>query len=401
MPTYSYEGIDREGHKVSGIRQCHSEKGLVSTLLQEGIYVESISETKDKHGGLRRWFVNRGISRQLPDIFFQLALLLKSGIPLSTALQTLADSSSNQRLKTVLLDILSDISQGTKFSMALQKIPSLCHGIYVHMIIAAEASGRLDDVLMSIAGYEEQKSDAYNKIKAALVYPLTVLMLGMGVLGFLLTYVVPKIQKIFWTAQKDIPLSTKILIKAGFLFKHYGLIFLIMLLGVTVLIKILYAQNNKFRLWIDTRLYKIDFIRQLVLARFSDIVAFQLKQAIPVAQALELGSMVSWNRALQKKVQEIVELIKAGNSLSKSVRQVEFFPEIFIAAVATGEKSGNLPEILERIGNFYMKNTEGATNKFMSMIEPVFIVFIGALVGFIVISIMGPLFQINTFISIK
>ncbi len=400
MPTYSYEGINKSGQRVSGIKQCHSEKALIASLINQGIFVEKIKEVKTKKS-LKKWLISRNVKRYLPDIFFQLALLLKSGISLSSAIQTLADSTINPRLKTILLDILSDISQGNKFSTALSNIPNFCPEIYINMIIVAEASGRLDDILMNIANYEEKKNKDYGKIKSALVYPITVLMLGMGVLGFLLAYVVPKIQKIFWTAKRHIPLSTKILIITGNFLKHYGLLLAMLLLFLVFLLKFIYTKNLRFRLWIDKKLYNIEFVKQSILARFSDLVAFQLNQAISVTQALELGSKTCWNLALQKKVAEIIELIKSGHSLSSAIKKVGFFPEIFIAAVTTGEKSGNLSEILARISAFYMRNTENTSMKFISILEPIFIVFIGAIVGFIVLSIMGPLFQINTFISMK
>jgi len=400
MPTYSYEGINKDGKKISGIKQCHSETALISTLLTQGIFVEKIKEVQSKKS-LKKWFVSRNLKKYLPDLFFQLALLLKSGISLSSAIQTLADSTINPRLKATLLDILSDISQGNKFSVALSNISNFCPEIYINMIVVAEASGKLDDILMNIANYEERKNKAYGKIKSALVYPITVLMLGLGVLGFLLAYVVPKIQKIFWTAKRQIPLSTKILITTGNFLKHYGLLVAIILLFLVFLLKLIYTKNVRVRRWIDTKLYNVEFIRQSILARFSDLVAFQLNQAIPVTKALELSSKTCWNLALREKVLEIIELIQSGYSLSKAIKKVKFFPEIFIAAVTTGEKAGNLSEILARIAAFYMRNTENTSMKFISVLEPIFIVFIGAIVGFIVLSIMGPLFQINTFISMK
>ncbi len=400
MPTYSYEGINKKGEKVSGIKQCHSEKALISTLINQGIFVEKIKEVQTKKS-LKRWLISRNLRKYLPDIFFQLALLLKSGISLSSAIQTLADSAINPRLKAILLEILSDISQGNKFSSALGNISNFCPEIYINMIVVAEASGKLDDILMNIANYEERKNKAYGKIKSALVYPVTVLMLGMGVLGFLLAYVVPKIQKIFWTAKKQIPLSTKILIVTGNFLKHYGLLLAVALLFLVFLLRLIYIKNLKVRRWVDTKLYNIEFVKQSILARFSDLVAFQLNQAISVTKALELSSKTCWNLALREKVLEMIELIRSGYSLSRAIKKVEFFPEIFVAAVTTGEKSGNLSEILARISAFYMRNTENASMKFISVLEPIFIVFIGAIVGFIVLSIMGPLFQINTFISMK
>ena len=244
-----------------------------------------------------------------------------------------------------------------------------------------------------------RKKASIDKIKSAIVYPMTILILGFGVLGFLLSFVVPKMEKIFSSMNKELPLSTKVLISIGNFLRFHGYIVFIVLACIFVVFKVLYSYNKKFRTVIDRFLLGIGFIKDITISKLAHNLSFQLNEGLTLVSSLKATSNTLNNIILKEHLNRISEEVSTGKRFSDSVKKADIFPELFVAAVATGEKSGNLAEFLNRISEFYSKQFEKVTSRFISLIEPVFIVFIGLIVGFIVTSIMGPLFEINTFIK--
>jgi type II secretory pathway component PulF len=270
--------------------------------------------------------------------------------------------------------------------------------MYINLIIFSDNIVRLDDVLLDIVVYEEEKKKAFGKIRSAMVYPLTVFILGLGVVGFLLSYVVPKMEKIFSSVNKEMPISTKILINLGDILKSYGFIFAILILSIIFFLRYLYIKNKKFRMKIDKKLYNFTFIKEILLSKFTHVFSFLLREGLTLTDALKSGATTVNNIYIRDIILDVQEDVKTGIKMSKSMESKNIFPELFIAGIVTGESSGNLYGILERISEFYSKKVEKFSQTFVSLIEPLFIVFIGMVVGFIVISIMGPLFELNTIV---
>ncbi|MDY6820254.1 MAG: type II secretion system F family protein [Deferribacterota bacterium] len=399
MPTYTYEGLNKEGKVIKGIKEAPSKTSLLMELKNAGVLVSDVTPSRTKKRiSILSIFGNK--KKYIPDIFFQIALLLKSGIPLVEAIKVVAESVGSERLKKFLLDVSSTVSEGSRFSVALEKYKySLIDEMYINLIRVSENIGRLADVLLDIVVYEEEKKKAFDKIRSALVYPITVFVLGLGVVGFLLSYVVPKMEKVFSSVNREIPASTQILIFSGEFIKNYGIFIAVFLLLFMMIIRYLYTKNNIFRFKIDSKLYNIRAIREILLAKFTHVFSFLLREGLPLTDALKSASSTVNNIYLRDVILEVQEDVKGGMKMSKSMESKKIFPELFLAAVVTGESSGNLPGILERVSEFYSKKVEKFSSAFISVIEPLFIVFIGLIVGFIVISIMGPLFELNTLIK--
>lgn len=399
MAAYSYKGISKTGKEVKGVREAVSRQVLTSELLSEGIFVSSISDMREKQpffAKLQEIFAKK---LNLSDTFFQLSLLLRSGIPLVEALKIVAKSTKEQHLKNALLESASKVSEGMRFSDSLSKYPKIFEPMYVNLIKASEQVGKLAAILADIAVYEEDKRKNTDKIKTAMVYPITILVMGFAVLGFLLAFVVPKMESIFASMKQQIPASTQFLLHVSDFVSEYGLVLLLFIMFIIFSIRYLYRNNNKFRLALDKKLFKINLVSHVSVSKFAHVLSFQLKEGLPLTDALHYASLVIDNKYMYNIVSQVRESVQAGTKFSVAVRNAGIFPELFPAAVSTGESSGNMPELLERVNEFYSKNVDKFLTSFISAIEPIFIVIIGVLVGFIVVSIMQPLFSMNSLVQ--
>lgn len=397
MPTFTYTGVNKSGKKVKGVLEGDTKNSAVARLMADGVLVSEIRSVRDKKGFLSsfQFFSGKGA---VPDIFFQLSLLLKSGIALVHALKVMSGSSARGRMRNVIMDVAGTVSEGKRFSDALAKYPDTFEEMYINLIRTSEEVGRLPEVLMDIARFEEDKKKVKGKLTSALMYPMAVLIMGMGVVGFLLSYVVPKLEGIFSAAGSDIPTSTKTLIAISGVLQSYGVfIFILVLLGA-VGVRWYYRNNYKFRMKVDSRLLEIQFINHVLISRFAHVVAFQVSEGLPLTEALDNAAKVSWNRAFTVKVDAVADKVLSGDRFSDAVKRVGGFTELFEAAATTGEQSGNVAELLERVSSFFGKKSEELTSRFVSIIEPLFIMFIGIIIGFIVISIMDPLFSLNNLV---
>ena len=399
MAAYSYKGISKTGKEVKGVREAVSRQALTSELLSEGIFVSSISDMREKQPFFARLQEMFAKKLNLSDTFFQLSLLLRSGIPLVEALKIVAKSTKEQHLKNALLESASKVSEGMRFSDSLSKYPKIFEPMYVNLIKASEQVGKLAAVLADIAVYEEDKRKNTDKIKTAMVYPMTILVMGFAVLGFLLAFVVPKMESIFASMKEQIPASTQFLLKVSDFVSEYGLVLLLFIMFIILSIRYLYKNNNKFRLAVDKKLFKINLVSHVSVSKFAHVLSFQLKEGLPLTDALHYASLVIDNKYMFNIVSQVRESVQAGTKFSVAVRNAGIFPELFPAAVSTGESSGNMPELLERVNEFYSKNVDKFLTSFISAIEPIFIVIIGVLVGFIVVSIMQPLFSMNSLVQ--
>ena len=399
MAAYSYKGISKTGKEVKGVREAVSRQVLTSELLSEGIFVSSISDMREKQpffAKLQEIFAKK---LNLSDTFFQLSLLLRSGIPLVEALKIVAKSTKEQHLKNALLESASKVSEGMRFSDSLSKYPKIFEPMYVNLIKASEQVGKLAAILADIAVYEEDKRKNTDKIKTAMVYPMTILVMGFAVLGFLLAFVVPKMESIFASMKQQIPASTQFLLHVSDFVSEYGLVLLLFIMFIIFSIRYLYRNNNKFRLALDKKLFKINLVSHVSVSKVAHVLSFQLKEGLPLTDALHYASLVIDNKYMYNIVSQVRESVQAGTKFSVAVRNAGIFPELFPAAVSTGESSGNMPELLERVNEFYSKNVDKFLTSFISAIEPIFIVIIGVLVGFIVVSIMQPLFSMNSLVQ--
>ena len=396
MPFFIYEGIDRNGKNAKGQIEAQGKNAAVAKLMADGILVSVIRDVAEKKRGLFLIFSGK---KNTADIFFQISIMLSGGIQLTKALTVTADTVRDRRMKQALLDACEKVSGGMRFSDALMPHKDIFSELYIQLIRTSEKVGRLPQVLLDISKFEEDRRKAGEKLIGAMIYPTVVLSLGLAVVTFMLAFVVPRLQEIFKSAGAEIPVTTKLLLLISSFLQHFGIfVFLILLAGLAVFLRA-YRKKGDFRVRLDKRLYRFSIVKDVTAARMSHVLGFQLKEGLPLVEALRNSAGSIGNLYVSQGVYDIADSVSSGKKFSESISQSGLFDELFTAAAATGEKSGSLPELLERVNVYYSRKTEQFTSRFVSVIEPVFIMFIGIVVGFIVISIMEPLFSINSLVK--
>ncbi|NOY39597.1 MAG: type II secretion system F family protein [Nitrospirae bacterium] len=393
MAIYKYKGYDPAGKEVNGVVEAPTRAIAMKSLRDETILPYLIEEMGAKK---RRWIFQKKDSGQL---FFQIGIMLKSGLPLIKSLDITMRHREQKGLSHILSDIKKHVSEGRRFSEALANYPEVFPDVYVNMVRIAEATGGLADVLLNIAEYEERKKEREGKIKSALTYPLVVGMIGSAVVGFLLGYVVPKMEKIFQSVKIDLPFSTTMLIAIGSFLRSYGLI-LSILCGILVIAGVrMYRNSVPLRKKVDTLFIGVEVLRKAVMARISELLAFQLREGIPLVAALNGCRGVVNNLLIKEEMQRLALEVEKGKPLSEGLKDSPVFDEMLMAAVLTGEKTGELAGFLERMSYYYRKDVERIMGRLTSLAEPVFILILGLVVGFIVVSIMTPLFEMNQLVK--
>ncbi len=390
--------FDKNGRKKEGVLEAESVGAAIGSLKSKGLYsdsIEAISRQEKKFlGSLRRGF-SKISQRERADIFFQLATLINTGISLTEALNIVADQLPNKRLKEVVLEVKDKVSEGIKFSEALSDFEGIFTKSYIKMIEIAEKTGKLADVLFKISQREEQRSSFNQKIAPVILYPSFVLLFGFGVVVFLLGYVVPKMEKVFSSFHKELPFITRLLVSTGIFVKAYLPLVLLLLLILAIVLNIAYLKRMAFRKRVDSLLLKIPIYRKIAVAQFISNLSFLLNSYIPLVVAVLTSSESIGNVVFRERLKGVAEKINEGMPIEKAFEESNLFDKMFVSSVATGRRSGRLPDFVERIAMYYEKRIDTAVKTFLSVLEPATILLLGTIVGFIVMAIMVPLFSIN------
>ena len=399
MPTFKYIAFDKNGRKKEGVLEAESMSIALSSLKGKGLYPESLDTVAEqkKSGliGIIKKSYTRINQRDRADVFFQLATLTNTGISLTEALGITAEQSPNKKLKSILLQIKDRVNEGVKFSEALSDFENVFSKSYVRMIEMAERTGKLSDILFKISQREEEKSSFNQKVAPVILYPLFVMLIGFGVVIFLLGYVVPKMEKIFSSFHKKLPFVTRLLVETGLIVKAYLPAILLFILVVSILVNIAYIRWGAFRKKVDAMLLKIPIYRKMAVAHFISNLSFQLDAFIPLVDAVLTSSEALGNVIFKDKLKSVAEKINEGVSIEKAFEESNLFDKMFISSMATGRRSGRLPDFVRRISSYYEKKIDTTIKTFLAVLEPATILILGAIVGFIVMAIMIPLFSIN------
>jgi general secretion pathway protein F len=424
MPIYEWKGFDAKGKKASGIIDADSERDARTKCKRKGNLVTHVVETrggkKVKPGSgkkskpakqsklQKRLDAARGRGAGAPrsnakteDVATftrQLATLTKAGIPITEALRAIIEQTENKRLSILFRDIRERISQGSPLADAMAAHPDYFDELNVSMVRAGEASGHLDEVLMKMSNFMQEQARVRNKVSAAMTYPMVMLAVGLLVVALLIGFVVPKITVMLANQGTELPLPTQILQGASdFLVGYWWLVifmFILCLLGFNMV-----YSSDKGRLKIDTMLLRIpvvgDLIRKQAIARFSQTFATLLTSGVPVVRCLEVNRTVLGNRLMENTITDVREKILEGADIAGPIKASGVFPPLLGYMIAVGEQSGELDLMMEQIGDSYQEEVEIATQKFTSLIEPILILILAVMVGFIILAILWPVLQMT------
>ncbi len=396
MPLYSFKGYSSEGKRISSIIEADTRIEALSGIRDHSVIPYSIEEVGEKKKRkFRIWGYRKTKTHQ---IFFEIGIMLKSGLPLVKALDIIIRHREGTVLSRVISNIRKDVTEGMRFSDAIGKHLEIFLDVHISMIRIAESTGRLADVLLNISEYEEKKKEREAKFKQAISYPAIVAVLSSGVVGFLIGYVVPKMESIFHSLKIELPYTTRVLIAFGSFLGSYGLIFVFILGIVIVLLLRTYTSVMVFRKKIDSILINIRMVRDATTARLLELLAFQLKEGLPLTSALSACKGTIRNQVFKEETDRLIHEIEKGRSFSEGLRDSLIFEDMLTAAVRTGESTGNLSEFLERMSVYYRKSLDNISDRVMVLAEPLLILILGLIVGFVVLSIVTPLFNLNQLI---
>ncbi len=404
MPVFEYKALTAGGKTVQGLRDADSPKTLRASLRREGVYLtEVLGEAQAKaqqqrEVSVRRWVLGRVGPRDLSVATRQLAVLVHAGVPLVESLTALVDQVEHERLKRVLSDVKQRVNEGASLADALAAHPRVFSTLYVNMIRAGESSGALEVVLVRLADFTQSQARLRSKIAGTMAYPIAMVVIGSVIMGVLFTVVIPKITQIFANTNATLPWYTVVTIGvSSFMARYWWVLLAALALAVWGFARWLRTPAGRER-WDRFTLRAPIFgaiVRQIAIGRFARTLSTLLKSGVPLLTALDIVKNILGNTRLSRVVEEARDAIREGESIAAPLKRSGEFPPLVYHMVAIGERSGALEEMLANVADAYEDQVETTVAALTSLLEPVMIVGMGAVVAFIVFSVLMPILQIN------
>jgi type IV pilus assembly protein PilC len=398
VPTYRYSAMDTSGRNVNGTLEADSLELVRAKLADLSYHILTIRETRGR-AGFQDWFT--GIQRvKLRDLVMfsrQFATMIDAGLSVVKCLDILQKQTRNPKMKDVIGEIKRDVGGGMSLTEALQKHPRIFSPLYVNMIRSAEAAGILDQVLDRLSTFLEKEQETRNKIKSAMTYPAVVFCFALLMLVALLFFVLPKFKGIFETMGLELPLTTRLLLNSSEYMRTYWYIALVVLAGTVVLVKTL-ARTEKGKHAIDAAKLRLPVFGDLILktsvSRFARTFGTLISSGVPVLRALEIVADTAGNRVISDTVLRARASIKEGEKISTPLFGSKIFPVMVTQMIAVGEETGRLDQMLVKVSNFYDEEVDSTLKSLTSLIEPLMIVGLGFIVGFIAVSVISPIYSL-------
>lgn len=402
MPVYEYKGVTSAGRNISGVQDGESLKAVRAKLKKDGVVVLEIRE-----GGAARAIRSRSISfgadrvsaADLANATRQLATLLSSGLPLMDALNVLVDQEEGHALKAALASARDAVREGSSLADALRQSPWVFSQLYVNMVSAGEVSGTLEITLSRLADFLEEQTRFRNRLAAALAYPALMTVIGIGVLFFLFSFVLPRVVGMFEDMRQQLPFITLALLAVvRFLSGFWWLLLLLAAGAGYYLRRYFHTAGGKAQLdaWLLRAPVAGTLIRMISVSRFTRTLGTLLQSGVPALTALDIVQSVIGNTVLAEAVRKARENVREGESIADPLRRSGLFPPVVVQMVAVGEKSGELEKMLLKVSDSFDRTVESRIAALMSLVEPAIILVMGLIIGFIVIAILLPILQMSS-----
>jgi general secretion pathway protein F len=414
MPMYAYKGLGPSGKNIAGVRDADSPKVLRQMLRKDGVIVTSFELSKGgkaakdlnkTKGGLSKEvdigaLFGTGVKKvEIAAFTRQMATLLRSGIPLAEALGALVEQIQNVRFKAPVAEVRAAVNEGMSLGDALGKHPKLFDELFVSMVRAGELAGNLDEVLTRLADFLEASQKLKSKIQGAMIYPIVMLVVGVGIMTVLMIKVIPQITSMFSQAGRALPLNTRILIAtSGFFGRNIIWLFLLTIAAIILFLKWSRSKDGK-PVWhaFVLRLPVVgELVRTINVGRFSRTLGTMLQSGVPMLRALETGKQIVANVLLQRAIEDAKQAVTEGESLATTLKKSGQFPATMIHMTAVGEKAGQLEQMLERVATAYESEVDTKLSRLTALLEPLMLVLMGGAVAFIVFSILQPIMDLGS-----
>ncbi len=401
MPAFSFQALDAAGKTRRGVLQGDTARSVRASLREQGLNPLEVTPVAAARG--RQSLFRRGLSgTQLALLTRQLATLLKAGLPVDEALAALAEQNDDERVRTLVVSLRAKVMEGSSLAAGLADAPESFPEIYRASIAAGEQSGKLDQVLARLADYSEARDALNQKVWAALAYPLLLTVVALAVVTGLLAYVVPQIVGVFTQMHQVLPLPTRALLALSAFVKAWGWLLLIVL--------VLAAVGGRFALRVERARYRWhEFLLRLPLvggliraantARCTRTLALLTASAVPLLDSLQIGAQVMPNLPMRAAVKRAALKVREGGNFSRALGESGYFPPVALRLIASGERAGELERMLEEAANQQQRELDRWMTTLTSVLGPLVILLVGAMVLFIVLAILLPIFDMNQMVK--
>lgn len=398
MPVFTYVGVDRKGIKVKGELPSRNLQLAKITLRKQGITVKSIAA---KRKNLLEGIFKPKVSTIDITIFTrQLATMMKAGVPLVQSFEIVAEGLENPAMRKIVLGIKGEVEGGNTFAGALKKYPQYFDNLFCSLIESGEQSGALETMLDRVAIYKEKSEILKQKIKKAMKYPITVIIVAFIVTVILMVKVVPVFQDLFSSFGADLPAFTQLVVNMSNWMQSYWFILIMVIFSIVFLFLETKKRSKKFRDFLDKAALKApifgDLVFKAIIARFSRTLSTTFAAGVPLIDALESTAGATNNVVFEEAVLKIRDDIATGQQLQFAMRATNVFPAMAVQMVAIGEESGALDAMLDKVATYYENEVDNAVDGLTSMMEPLIMSVLGILVGGLVVAMYLPIFQMGS-----
>ncbi len=392
MPMFAYTARAAGGELKSASIEAASRDDVVTQLRRQRLTLVKIEDEAKKKG--KR--MGRVKTRDIVIFTRQFSTMINSGLPLVQALDILSKQTENKALASVTREVVFDVESGHTLADALRKHPKAFSDLYVNMVAAGEAGGILDTILMRLAFFMEKNDALIRKVKGAMIYPSVIMSVAAIAIVTLLLFVIPVFEKMFGAVGLALPLPTRVVIGMSQLLKGYWWLLGGMIVGGSVMLKRYYATPDG-RLRLDKILLKIpvlgDVLRKSAVSRFTRTLGTLISSGVSILDGLEITAKTAGNRVIQDAIMASRASIAGGDTIAQPLTKSGVFPPMVISMISVGEQTGGLDEMLSKIADFYDEEVDAAVSGLLAALEPLMIVFLGIVVGGMVVAMYLPIFD--------
>jgi type IV pilus assembly protein PilC len=400
MQTFTWVGKDKRGVVMKGEQAAKNINIVKAELRRQGITPQAVKpKAKPLFGGAGKAITPKDIA-----VFSrQIATMLKSGVPIVSALEIIGNGNKNPRMRTLVDTLRADIQGGMSLYEAMSRHPVQFDELFRNLVRAGEAAGVLETVLDTIATYKENLESLKGKIKKAMFYPAMVVAVALVVSGILLVFVVPQFEEVFKGFGADLPAFTQMVVNLSRFMVQWWWLILLILVGAIIGLIAAYKRSPAMQHWFDRTILKLPVIGQIMhnssIARFSRTLAVTFKAGVPLVEALETVAGATGNSVYEKAVFRIRDDVAVGYPVNLAMKQVNLFPHMVIQMTAIGEEAGALDTMLFKVAEFYEQEVNNAVDALSSLLEPLIMVFLGVIVGGMVVAMYLPIFKLGAVVG--
>jgi type IV pilus assembly protein PilC len=398
MPIFQWKARTRQGSLKKGEIEAMNEAAVMAQLRSQMLLPVTVKE-KSKDVSELLPFLKQGIkTRELVIFTRQFATMIDAGLPLVQCLDILGNQNTNKTFKTIIRDVKSDVEQGSTFADALRKHPKPFDDLYVNLVQAGEIGGILDTILNRLAVYLEKADKLAKKVKGAMVYPTTVLVIAIGVVVLMLTKVIPTFEKMFEDFGGELPAPTQLVVNLSHFMQDWIGLVLGVLFGAFVAFLQARKRSPKFRRSTDALALKLpvfgSLLRKVAVARFTRTLGTMIASGVPILDGLDIVARTAGNMIIEEALRAVRAAITEGKTIAEPLAESDVFPGMVVQMIAVGEETGAMETMLAKIADFYDEEVDAAVEALTAMLEPLMMVFLGGSVGGLLIAMYLPIFKI-------